>query len=258
MARGFQYSSAEGRKRLIRSDTGVTAGMKAYEVLRQRGGVPQPRPRGDANDPFTPVSAGSEFKNDPQDIKSFGNVERTIRTQQYEWGGVFDGKTGRIIDVLSNDSENSVNISDKVITAMRALKGEALFTHNHPGSSSFSTQDINLFIGGHLREMRIVSDRFIYSLADPTGSFKDMAIKGSVHKKGFNLAGLTKQYKEERDSRDYKKAYVAQDIEGQALAQALKNKTDFSHELRILETDFVNSRMFKKWGLTYTKIPITN
>lgn len=206
--------------------------------------------------PFWPMSATSEFKDDPDNPASFSNVERTIRKQPFEWGGIFD-KTGKAKVVLTANSHNSVPIPADLVDFLRKLGGTAIFTHNHPENSSFSTDDVDLFIGAMMREIRIVSQRYVYSLSDPTMAFhgKTMA-RGYQRMQGWALADIQKQFDDELKSQDVKRLMTEIDVAGKARMMAMVMGTPVEYEEHIIVTDLINRRLFTKWGLTYNVVHI--
>jgi hypothetical protein len=54
-----------------------------------------------------------------------------------------------------------------------ALRGAHL-THNHPHGMSFSVQDVRLLLTYRIAEIRVVTDRFTYTLALPADSWEDV------------------------------------------------------------------------------------
>lgn len=206
--------------------------------------------------PFWPVSATSQFKDDPANPASFSNVERIIRKQPIEWGALFD-ETGKAKVVLTANSQNSIPILPDLVTLMRRMNGQAIFTHNHPQNSSFSMDDVNLFIGCMMREIRIVSQRYVYSLSDPTFAFHKATVTGNYqHLPGWDLAGIQKQFNDELKSQEFKRISIENDIDGKARMMAMVMGTPMELEKHILVTDMVNRRLFTSWGLTYNVIHI--
>jgi hypothetical protein len=201
--------------------------------------------------PFFPVSATSAFKNDLANPACFTNIERTIRLMPIEWGALFDAN-GKAKVVLTANSQNSIPIVPDLTTMMRRMNGTAIFTHNHPQNSSFSMDDVNLFIGCMMREIRIVSKRYVYSLSDPTFAFHKGKVSANYqHLPGWDLAGIQKQFDEEVKSQDFKRFCIENDVDGKARMMAMVLGSPMEIEKHILITDMVNRRLFTRWGLTY-------
>ena len=206
--------------------------------------------------PFWPVVATAAFKIDPENPANFANVERVIRKQPIEWGALFD-PTGKAKVVLTANDQNSVPIVPELVQMMRRMNGQAIFTHNHPMSSSFSMDDVNLFIGCLIREIRIVSQRYVYSLSDPTWAFHSQVIDKSYrHAPGWTLPEIQKQFDAELKSQDFKRVMIESDVAGKARMMAMVMGTPMELEEHIIVTDMVNRRLFTKWGLTYNVVHI--
>lgn len=202
--------------------------------------------------PFWPATASSLFKDDPTNPASFSNVERLIRKKPIEWGALFDD-TGKAKVVMTANSENSIPIIPEMVQLMRNMKGKAIFTHNHPQNSSFSMDDVNLFIGCTMNEIRIVSERYVYSLSDPTFSFhKNTITEDFQHLPGWDLKGIQKQFTDDLNSDELKRLFVEYDIDGKSRMMAMVLGTSVEQEQHIIITDLINRRLFTKWGLNYT------
>ncbi|MBC7086349.1 MAG: hypothetical protein H5T43_08330 [Methanomethylovorans sp.] len=104
----------------------------------------------------------------PKEISTLNAVlkarEDEIRNKPYENCYAF-GPDGRIL--LSK----SGSVDTIVITREEGarLKG-AIFTHNHPRSSSFSPADISTACGTRLKEIRVASSKYSYSMKLKDGS----------------------------------------------------------------------------------------
>ncbi len=108
------------------------------------------------------------FSVGPGSKKSLANIikdhEDEIRHKSYENCFAF-GPKGKIL-LRKSGSKDTI-----IITAEegKKLKG-AVFTHNHPGSSSFSPADIRTSCGLGLKEIRIASSKYFYTMRLKDGS----------------------------------------------------------------------------------------
>lgn len=94
----------------------------------------------------------------PSDI---GQAERRIRKGSIEISHVFeDGRWlfGRVGDA------SVVGFSEE---ERRQLPGKTVI-HNHPGGTSFSKQDLDFFLANLVAELRVVTDRYRYSISLPS------------------------------------------------------------------------------------------
>lgn len=207
--------------------------------------------------PFWPAVATYLFKAEQADPASFPNVERVIRGQPIEWGALFDAK-GKAKVVLTANSSNSIPIMPELVQIMRGMGGTAIFTHNHPQSSSFSMDDVNLFVGCGMREIRVVSERYVYSLSDPTFAFHQATVdlKTWRHMPGWDLAGIQKQFNDEIKSEDFKRMSIESDLDGKARMLAMVLGTPMEYEKHLLVSDMINRRLFTMWGLTYNVVHV--
>lgn len=205
---------------------------------------------------FEPVSASRGFKNDRSDPTSLINAELNFRKdKEAENGAVYDLKTGKPIFAKSDGNISGVSVSMAQIKKMRELGGDALWTHNHPGSSSFSMQDVNVMIGGNVKEFRAVSERYVYTLTDASGKFRAGAInlKTGKHKDGFTLNDLNMALDKEAANLT---SAEDRDIANIAMAEAAKRGTSIEQEEHIAQSHLVNEKLFRKMGLDYRRIPI--
>lgn len=98
-------------------------------------------------------------------------VEDKIRDQDFESAALF--KKGK--QIFFKDGERaSVSFSNAEVAQMK----DGVLTHNHPGSRSFSPEDINMFFKARMEEIRAISRKFDYSFKlgnfDGSVSLKDI------------------------------------------------------------------------------------
>jgi len=93
----------------------------------------------------------------PKDISNISNIENEIRNQKYETGIVYD-KNGNLL-LRKDGSETQVGFSPDEIKQMNG----GVLTHNHPGGSSFSFDDVNVLRYANLEEVRAVDSLYSYS-----------------------------------------------------------------------------------------------
>jgi hypothetical protein len=85
-------------------------------------------------------------------------AERGIRSSDYETAYLYD-KNGKLIAQQSGNKD-TVNLSPAMLNQMRG----SILTHNHPGGSSFSRQDIAVAVNHGLAEVRAVTSERTYSM----------------------------------------------------------------------------------------------
>lgn len=108
------------------------------------------------------------------------NVEDKIRTQNYESAAIIDKDGNQLL--FKDGGESSVTFTDE---ESRMMLGATL-THNHPGSSQFSTEDVQTFVRRDLKEIRAVgSNGTIYSLKRT--SVEDSINDWELRKKQFDF-----------------------------------------------------------------------
>lgn len=209
-----------------------------------------------------PATGGAGFKNDPDSPTSLRNVELNIRKDKVAENGVIFDKQGNPILALSQGDPTGVDFSGGQINKIRALNGEAVFTHNHPRSTSFSGKDLAFILYGNFKEFRIISDRFAYSISDPKGTFRKMGFtypKGKTGEGKFNPGFTTKDLSEMRNKAwdslsDEKRAAHTRD----AIDNARKYGTAVEDELDIISSHLGIQEIAKKFGLEYRRTPLKN
>lgn len=248
MARSYSYSVQEPLLEK-RGD----AGKKLTSLgVRPMGELSQ-----DSYTAFEPASAPRGFKNERSDPKSLINAELNFRRDaKAENIAVYDGK-GEPLVAKSDGSIDSVELTSTDIVKIRALKGEAIVTHNHPKNRSFSANDLFLMVGVNAKEMRAVSDRFVYSLLDPKGSFRAKAIdyKSGRHKKGYLPNDFANMLNSIESNLSQSESLA---IAETARREAVSRGTDYDYEYQIVASHIINEKLFKQLGLEYRRIPITN
>lgn len=101
---------------------------------------------------------------------SLPDIENRIRSQKFESAAIF--KDGKQL-LFKNGEQSSVSFTDAEVTLMR----DAILTHNHPGSKSFSREDVSMFVRQEMAEVRAVSQNFDYSLKNGTFNRKNSDVK---------------------------------------------------------------------------------
>lgn len=95
----------------------------------------------------TPVKQPSDSKETPR-IKAIHSIEDKIRHQNYESAAVIDKDGERLI--YKDGANHSVGFQPYEVAKM---DGNTL-THNHPSSSMFSFEDMNMLVKANLSEIR--------------------------------------------------------------------------------------------------------
>lgn len=90
----------------------------------------------------------------PRKQKDF---EKAIVTAKNEHGAIFNAKTGEMMWSKEGSRQNITGIPPKL------AKGNIL-VHNHPKEASFSMQDVDTFMSYGVKEMKVVSSKYAYSL----------------------------------------------------------------------------------------------
>ena len=91
---------------------------------------------------------------------ALAKAEGLFVDQKKEWGQAVDPNTGRVLFSKTSRSVNHVDISTQEVQALRQA-GErdegAVFTHNHPNGTGFSSADIRMASSTKLSEIRAVT-----------------------------------------------------------------------------------------------------
>ena len=130
------------------------------------------KPIGLTADVIAPGTEPDEIEDDTfNDMASF---ESSIKDQYFESAGAYT-KDGKLL--FSKDGQkSSVTMNTEEILMLAKNKG-AVFTHNHPRSSSFSLADINFLVSNECSEMRAVTrDGIVYRMKYNT-TYKDLPFK---------------------------------------------------------------------------------
>lgn len=99
-------------------------------------------------------------------------IEDHIATAPVERAVVFD-ETGVVL-VDKEGERAEVSFTPKEVERMR---GASVFTHNHPGGTSFSLPDILLAKRLNIQEMRVVTERELYILDAPPAGWPALALR---------------------------------------------------------------------------------
>lgn len=255
MSRGFSLS----RGGFGAAERAAPQGMFAKEAeaalkelgVKEMGGLTQ-----DSYTAFEPANAGPEFKNERSNPASLINAELNLRENTtHEVGAFFDGNTGKPIIVHTDYQPDAVFFTMDKIRALRAVPGGVVFTHNHPRSTAFSSDDFVLMLGANCRELRITSGRFGYSLSDKTGKFREEGISPKTLrlKKGFTKNDFEKMRSEIRSNMTDGEARA---IIQEATEMSLKNGTSGEVEEELARTNFEVAKMAAKLGLEYRRTPL--
>lgn len=186
--------------------------------------------------------------------ESIRGLEKNIRRLNYEVGGGFT-KDGKPLFTQTKWAPNYIGFTKEQMAQLLVPSNRgAIFTHNHPGSSSFSGADISFFARNHLSEMRIVSRKFEYTLRDPNGFFK-------TQETGQNEAGQ-RNFKfpfSGGDNIDDTLVGLVKDNEKQNLIRNAAKETGkpiADIKLKDYRVGFFHlamTRFAKKYGLEYTR-----
>jgi hypothetical protein len=99
-------------------------------------------------------------------------IEEQIVIASVEHAVVLDDEGTLLVNKEGKRTE--VSFTPDEVTRMR---GAAVFTHNHPGGTSFSLPDILMAKRLNIREMRVVTERALYVLRPPTAGWPALALK---------------------------------------------------------------------------------
>lgn len=107
--------------------------------------------------------------------------EKEIFNADIEYATAWDPQAGKVVLDKTSGLVDGVNFTPEEVAPL----GDAVFTHNHPRSSSFSPEDINFALGVNLAEIRVTSRRYDYSLVRPEpgwpGLDEIIEISGPIH-----------------------------------------------------------------------------
>lgn len=104
------------------------------------------------------------------DRVSILGFEDEIKGYKQEMAGAYTTEGKPLWKETSYDAD-TVHLSNEALAALQQ-NPDSVLTHNHPGSFSFSPQDILFMITGNLREIRAAGSEYTYSISDPTGEFR--------------------------------------------------------------------------------------
>lgn len=140
----------------------------------------------------------------------YNNIKDTIKKTKNEEGYLIDGK-GKIIKIKGTGKEIDPWEVRKI---NKTLDNNITFIHSHPSNSTFSSEDIALFIlTSKIRKFGIVNKNgVIYELEKPKNiekySFDDTSKAQQRYKNAFYLK-KTKNIENEEERRDYAINYFA-------------------------------------------------
>lgn len=150
-------------------------------------------------------SAGTQDDDTPR-IQTVHQVEDRIRGQFYETAAVVD-KDGNIV-LYKDGAERMVGFTAE---ECQAMKGKTL-THNHPGSSMFSTEDTVCFMQNDLQEMRATTREGVtYSMRQGKGYTPDRGQKFSIDYDG-ELKAARRVAQRELDERGFMRKIMEGEI----------------------------------------------
>ena len=121
-------------------------GTLGSDASKYYGSPPSPR---------TPTPTAPFTQSTPYGI---GEFENSIYNQQYETAGVYSSD-GKLL-FTKDGTKSSVKFT---IDELNQLNGATL-THNHPSGTSFSRDDIKLFLNEKVKEIRAVDSEFVHSM----------------------------------------------------------------------------------------------
>src|SRR5713226_9485735 len=98
-------------------------------------------------------------------------LENPIATAPVERAVVFDEAGAVLVD--KEGEHAAVSFTPEEVERMR---GAAVFTHNHPGGTSFSLPDILMAKRLNIQHMRVVTERALYMLGAPAAGWPALAL----------------------------------------------------------------------------------
>jgi hypothetical protein len=100
------------------------------------------------------------------------SIEERIAAASVEHAVVLDEAGTLLVDKEGERTE--VSFTPDEVARMR---GAAVFTHNHPGGTSFSLPDILIAKRLNIREMRVVTEQALYILRPPPVGWPALALR---------------------------------------------------------------------------------
>ena len=101
---------------------------------------------------------------------AIGREERMIADLDIEHAAAFNPDTAEVVFRKSSGAADFVAFTKEEAAQFRDM----IFTHNHPGSSSFSPEDVGFSITNDVAEMRATSRLFNYRLTRPEGGWENV------------------------------------------------------------------------------------
>lgn len=93
--------------------------------------------------------------------KTLAGIESSIRAKSYESMAVVNEKGKQILFIKGGKSSVSANAAQEEL-----LRGN-IVTHNHPRLSSFSSKDLKTMVAHNVKEMRVVTRDYTFSMKRP-------------------------------------------------------------------------------------------
>lgn len=163
---------------------------------------------------------GSAPSGEGGNLQSIKDKEEEIRSiSNFEKSAIFDNEGNLILE--KSGGTNNVIFTKEESQAIKE-NGNAILTHNHPFVASFSNGDIVFAADHNLQEIRVVDEKYAYSLLRPSSGWPDASLMKSVWTREFN-----KQVKFYHEEIKYGRATVAEANENATHAATLKVSEKF-------------------------------
>jgi len=114
----------------------------------------------------------SNTKSASQMRRDIRDREREIAAERVEWATAWDPVSGERVLNRTDNLPDQVSFEPRELNLMR----HAIVTHNHPRSTSFSPADVGLAIKYDIRELRIASKEFRYTLLRPEDGWPKLSV----------------------------------------------------------------------------------
>lgn len=159
--------------------------------------------------------------------KALADVEGKIRKQEYESACVIDKEGNQLLFKDGEKTEVSFNWQE-----VSLMKGATL-THNHPSSSTFSVEDVKIFVNRELQEIRAVGSNGNTHILRRVNEVKNTAFE-------FNTTNYEKESK-------FIESYIKKYSNSVRKAQADLDSRGFREKIRSGEItqEYANTEMRK-------------